>query len=97
MSRILLSVNYSSYLCIVICSNFLAAVRSLDKILSDSPSLGHLLGKFLVHQTCGKHLECPPLILDLDVTDDAVEPKNQVHTWCCDLSSCMETVIPLGM
>ena len=89
--------NHSSHLSVVISPNFLAAVCCLDEILSDSPSLSHLLGKFLVHQTCGKHLECPPLVLDLDVTDDAVEPRNQVHTWCCDLSSCMDTVIPLGM
>jgi hypothetical protein len=90
-------VNHSFHLCIVIRPNFLAAVRCLHEILSDGPSLSHLFGKFLVHQTCGKHLECPPLILGLDVTNGVLESKNQMHTWCCDLSSCMETVIPLGM
>ena len=24
-------------------------------------------------------------------------PQNHMSTWCCDLSSCMETVMPVGV
>ena len=97
MSQISLDANYLSHLGIVIRPNLLAAICCLDEIFSDSPSLSHVLGKFLIHQARRKYLQGPPLVLYLDVSNDAPGPRNQIHTWCCDLSSCMETVIPVGM
>lgn len=77
MNQTSLDPNYSSHLGMVVRPDFLAAVCCLDEILSDSSFLSHILGKFLVHQTCRKHLEGPPLVLGLDVSNGPVEPSTR--------------------
>ena len=96
MSPIHLNKSFSFHLGIIICPNFLAAIRCLYKIVSDSSPLGHLLGEFLVHQTCSKNLESPALVLGRDINGGGTGSRKTFLTWCCDLSSCMETVIPDG-
>lgn len=91
----MINAERGSYLWIVVSPDLLTAVGTADKVTSSITSLRDVLSELFVHQSSTQNLESPSPILYV-MLESGDPPPVEIHTWCWLLSSCIDTVIPVG-